>query len=46
MLEFNQQVNAAMVDPGFIASVRRSLTWISAKRPRSSAAVRQSESDD
>jgi HTH-type transcriptional regulator/antitoxin MqsA len=25
MLEFNQQVNAAMVDPGFIASVRKKL---------------------
>ena len=25
MLEFNKQVNAAMVDPGFIASVRKKL---------------------
>jgi HTH-type transcriptional regulator/antitoxin MqsA len=25
MLEFNQQVNAAIVDPGFIASVRKKL---------------------
>lgn len=38
MLEFNKQVNASIVNPGFIASVRKSLRLTSVKPPRFSAA--------
>ena len=39
MLAFNKQVNASIVDPEFIASVRKKLRSTSARLPRFSAAA-------
>jgi len=39
MLDFNKQVNASIVDPGFIASVRKNSRLISEKRQNCLAEV-------